>query len=98
MTAVPVAAPQRLAEDEAEQVRQAIDRVLQDGPWILGDPVATFEAAWAAYTGHPEVVLDAPDLADHPGAERLWRVTPRKVIRRPGAWPLRFAPPTARSR
>ncbi|KQU34068.1 pyridoxamine 5'-phosphate oxidase [Methylobacterium sp. Leaf94] len=49
-------------------------------------------------TGHSEVVLDAPDLADHPGAERLWRVTPRTVIRRPGAWPLRFAPPTARSR
>jgi len=49
-------------------------------------------------TGRPEVVLDAPDLAELPGAERLWRFTPRTVIRRPGAWPLRFAPATARSR
>lgn len=49
-------------------------------------------------TGRPEVVLDAPDPADLPGAERLWRFTPRTVVRRPGAWPLRFGAPTARSR
>jgi predicted pyridoxine 5'-phosphate oxidase superfamily flavin-nucleotide-binding protein len=49
-------------------------------------------------TGHAQVILDAPDLAAFPGAERLWRFTPRTVVRRPGAWPLRFSPPTARSR
>lgn len=50
-------------------------------------------------TGRPTVILDAPDCADFPGAERLWRFAPRTVIRRPGAWPLRFAAPaTARSR
>ena len=49
-------------------------------------------------TGRPEVVLDGPEIADLPGAERLWRFTPRTVVRRPGAWPLRFGGPTARSR
>jgi predicted pyridoxine 5'-phosphate oxidase superfamily flavin-nucleotide-binding protein len=41
-------------------------------------------------TGHAQVILDAPDLAAFPGAERLWRFTPHTVVRRRGAWPLRF--------
>lgn len=41
-------------------------------------------------TGRAQVILDAPDRADFPGAERLWRFAPRTVVRRPGAWPLRF--------
>jgi uncharacterized protein len=53
-------------------------------------------------TGHAEISLDAPEIASLPGAERLWRFTPRILIRRAGAWPLRFDPPnlpaTARSR
>jgi dTDP-4-amino-4,6-dideoxygalactose transaminase len=53
---VPVAAPNRLGPDESVAVHEAIDRVVRNGPWILGDRVAAFEAAWAAYAGHPEVV------------------------------------------
>lgn len=53
-------------------------------------------------SGRAEVLLDSPETASVPGAERLWRFAPRTVIRRPGAWPLRFdapsVPATARSR
>ncbi|WP_244480515.1 pyridoxamine 5'-phosphate oxidase family protein [Methylobacterium sp. Leaf399] len=53
-------------------------------------------------TGRATVALDAEEIADFPGAERLWRFEPRTVIRRAGAWPLRFDEPavssTARSR
>lgn len=49
-------------------------------------------------TGRTELILDGPEIAEHPGAERLWRFAPRRVIRRPRAWPLRFDPPTERSR
>ncbi|WP_019904312.1 pyridoxamine 5'-phosphate oxidase family protein [Methylobacterium sp. 77] len=42
-------------------------------------------------TGHAEVLLDAPEIATFPGAERLWRFTPRALIRRAGA--LLASPP-----
>ena len=42
-------------------------------------------------TGSAEVVLDAPEIEAFEGAERLWRVTPSRVIYRPAALPLRLA-------
>ncbi|GEN98713.1 hypothetical protein NSE01_05460 [Novosphingobium sediminis] len=41
-------------------------------------------------TGEAEVVLDSPDIAAFQGAERLWTFTPRKLVRRRAALPLRF--------
>lgn len=41
-------------------------------------------------TGDAEVVLDSPDIAAFQGAERLWTFTPRKLVRRRAAFPLRF--------
>ena len=41
-------------------------------------------------TGHAEVVLDSPEIAAFQGAERLWRFTPRRVIYRAEALPLRW--------
>lgn len=41
-------------------------------------------------TGDAELILDSPEIASFEGAERLWRFTPRKIIRRPGALPLRW--------
>lgn len=48
---VPSAAPTRLAPDEAAAVREAVLRVVADGPWVLGPEVEAFEAAFADYTG-----------------------------------------------
>jgi aminotransferase EvaB len=46
---IPLAAPTRLAPDEAAAVRAAI-RTVVDGDWWVGGPaVASFEAAFAAY-------------------------------------------------
>lgn len=42
-------------------------------------------------TGEAEVILDSPEIAAFRGAERLWTLRPRRVVRRPGALPLRFA-------
>lgn len=56
MSRVPAAAPTRLDPDEAAAVREAVDRVLRDGPWILGEPVRRFEDDLAAYAGHACVV------------------------------------------
>lgn len=42
-------------------------------------------------TGDAEVVLDSSELEAFEGAERLWRFTPRRIIRRPDALPLRWA-------
>lgn len=42
-------------------------------------------------TGAARVLLDAPEIAAFQGAERLWTVTPRRILRRRGALPLRFA-------
>ncbi|MCF6376061.1 DegT/DnrJ/EryC1/StrS family aminotransferase [Nocardioides KLBMP 9356] len=48
---VPAAAPARLGDAEARAVREAVERVLRDGPWILGPEVEGFEEAFARYTG-----------------------------------------------
>ena len=42
-------------------------------------------------TGDAQVLLDAPEIATFRGAERLWRFTPRCVVHRPDALPLRCA-------
>ena len=42
-------------------------------------------------TGRAEVVLAAPEIAAFPGAERLWRLAPERVVFRPGALALRWA-------
>ncbi|MBO1021088.1 pyridoxamine 5'-phosphate oxidase family protein [Methylobacterium sp. SD274] len=41
-------------------------------------------------SGRAEVLLDTPEIASFPGAERLWRFAPRTLVRRVGAVPLRF--------
>jgi ferredoxin-NADP reductase/predicted pyridoxine 5'-phosphate oxidase superfamily flavin-nucleotide-binding protein len=41
-------------------------------------------------TGDGEVVLDGPEIAAFQGAERLFRVTPRRIVLRRGALPLRW--------
>ena len=41
-------------------------------------------------TGDTELVLDSPEVARFPGAERLWRLRPRRIVRRRGALPLRW--------
>ena len=41
-------------------------------------------------SGDAEVILESPEIAAFQGAERLWRVTPRIVVRRAAAMPLRW--------
>ncbi|HEV8388891.1 MAG TPA: pyridoxamine 5'-phosphate oxidase family protein [Dongiaceae bacterium] len=41
-------------------------------------------------SGDAAVVLDSPEIAAFQGAERLWRFTPRRIVHRPGALPLRW--------
>ncbi|SAK55891.1 pyridoxamine 5'-phosphate oxidase-like FMN-binding protein [Caballeronia glebae] len=41
-------------------------------------------------TGDAEVLLDSPEAAAFQGAERLWRFTPRRVLYRAQALPLRW--------
>ncbi|WP_070107467.1 2Fe-2S iron-sulfur cluster-binding protein [Burkholderia plantarii] len=41
-------------------------------------------------TGEAEVDLDSAEIAAFQGAERLWRFTPRRVLLRPDAMPLRW--------
>ncbi|MET0406504.1 MAG: pyridoxamine 5'-phosphate oxidase family protein [Cystobacter sp.] len=41
-------------------------------------------------TGDVQLLFDSPELAAFPGAERLWRFLPRRVIRRVNALPLRW--------
>jgi len=41
-------------------------------------------------TGEAEVILESPEISAFQGAERLWRFTPRQIVRRPGALPLRW--------
>lgn len=53
---VPTAAPTRWDHEEGLVVREAVDRVLRDGPWILGPEVESFEDAFARYTGLPHAV------------------------------------------
>jgi uncharacterized protein len=42
-------------------------------------------------TGDAEVILDSPEIAAFQGAERLWSFRARRVVRRRGALPLRWA-------
>ncbi len=42
--------------------------------------------------GVAEVVLDSPEIEAFQGAERLWRVSPDKIVFRAEAFPLRFPP------
>jgi predicted pyridoxine 5'-phosphate oxidase superfamily flavin-nucleotide-binding protein len=42
-------------------------------------------------SGDAEVLLDAPELAQFEGAERLWRLKPRRIVWREDALPLRWA-------
>jgi hypothetical protein len=42
-------------------------------------------------TGPAEILPDGPEPAGFEGAQRLWRVTPRRIIRRRAALPLRGA-------
>jgi hypothetical protein len=41
-------------------------------------------------TGDAEVVTESPEIASFHGAERLWRFTPRRILYRAGALPLRW--------
>jgi len=41
-------------------------------------------------SGDAEIILDSPEIAAFQGAERLWRVTPRRIVYRAGALPLRW--------
>lgn len=41
-------------------------------------------------TGEARIILDGPEIAAFEGAERLWTFTPRRVLRRPDALPLRW--------
>ena len=41
-------------------------------------------------TGSTELDLDSPEIATVPGAERLWRFRPRRIVRRRGGLPLRW--------
>jgi predicted pyridoxine 5'-phosphate oxidase superfamily flavin-nucleotide-binding protein len=40
-------------------------------------------------SGDAEIILDSPEIAMFEGAERLWRFTPRRIVHRPDALPLR---------
>jgi hypothetical protein len=44
-------------------------------------------------TGVAEFVWDGPQVAACPGAERLWRVRPTRMVRQRGALPLLLGPP-----
>jgi len=41
-------------------------------------------------TGEARVVLEGPEIDAFQGAERLWRFKPTRMVRRPGALPLRW--------
>ena len=41
-------------------------------------------------TGSTELDLDSPEIASLPGAERLWRFRPQRIVRRRGGLPLRW--------
>lgn len=43
-------------------------------------------------SGEAEVLLDDPAIASFPGAERLLRFRPQRIVRRRGALPLRWTP------
>jgi predicted pyridoxine 5'-phosphate oxidase superfamily flavin-nucleotide-binding protein len=49
-------------------------------------------------SGVAEVLPEGAEVASFPGAERLWRFTPRHIVRRPDALPLRMHALPARHR
>lgn len=62
---VPIAAPTRMAPEEAWAVREAVAGVLSGPTWILGEEVARFEADFAAYLGTlPELVVGVGNGTD----------------------------------
>lgn len=42
-------------------------------------------------TGDAEVILQSPEIAAFQGAERLWKLRARRIVRRPGALAIRWA-------
>lgn len=42
--------------------------------------------------GKVDIILDSPAIATFEGAERLWRLTPEKIVLRTDALPFRWAP------
>ena len=56
MSLVPEATPTRLGAEEASAVREAIDGVLREGPWIGGPAVSAFEEQFSDYLGAGHVV------------------------------------------
>lgn len=42
-------------------------------------------------TGDADLILDGPEIAAFQGAERLWRLRPRRVVHRAGAMALRWS-------
>ncbi|SAK68955.1 pyridoxamine 5'-phosphate oxidase-like FMN-binding protein [Caballeronia hypogeia] len=52
---------------------------------------ADFETgALLQLAGEAEVLLDSPEIAAFQGAERIWRFTPRRIVYREDALPLRW--------
>jgi uncharacterized protein len=49
-------------------------------------------------SGEAQVLLHSSEVAAFPGAERLWRFLPRRIIRRVGALPLRWSTSSGFSR
>jgi uncharacterized protein len=43
-------------------------------------------------SGESEIIFDSPQIKTFAGAERLWRFTPRRIVYRPDALPLRWTP------
>ncbi len=41
-------------------------------------------------SGDAAVILESPEISAFEGAERLWRFTPRRIVYRPDALPLRW--------
>lgn len=41
-------------------------------------------------SGDATVLVDSRELSSYPGAERLWKFTPRRIVYRPNALPLRW--------
>jgi uncharacterized protein len=66
-----------------------LGNILQNGK--AGLAFVDFETGdFLQMTGDAKVVLDSPEIATFKGAERLWRFSARRVIRRRGALPLRW--------
>ncbi|EAQ27675.1 Pyridoxamine 5'-phosphate oxidase-like, FMN-binding [Erythrobacter sp. NAP1] len=41
-------------------------------------------------TGDTQIVFDGPEIANFQGAERIWHFTPRRIVRRRAALPIRW--------